>query len=121
MMTIMPESKENLLVVRATEKLTSKDYEEVFIPELTKLIDQFGKIRSVIYLDPDFDGWELGAMWDDAKFGLKHRKDFEKIAVVGASKWIEWGIRLGNHLMEGQMKTFDKDQLDEALAWSKTN
>ncbi len=34
MIKIMSETEDNLLVVKATEKLTAKDYEEVFIPKI---------------------------------------------------------------------------------------
>ena len=68
--------------------------------------------------DP-FDGWELGAMWDDTKFGIQHRKDFEKIAVVGGSKWLEWALKIGAHFMEGQVKTYKDPELQEALTWVK--
>ncbi len=38
MIEIMSETEGNLLVVKATEKLTAKDYEEVFIPKINQLI-----------------------------------------------------------------------------------
>jgi hypothetical protein len=80
--TIKQETEGRSLVVKATENLTSQDYEKVFIPQLNQLIDKFGKIRVVFYLAENFTGWELGAAWDDAVFGIQHRHDFEKVAVV---------------------------------------
>ncbi len=38
MIEIMSETEGNLLVVKATEKLTARDYEEVFIPKINQLI-----------------------------------------------------------------------------------
>ena len=43
MITIMQETEGRTLVVKATESLTSQDYEKVFIPQLNQLIDKFGK------------------------------------------------------------------------------
>ena len=40
MIEILPETQGNTLVVKATAKLTSKDYEEVFIPKLKELIQE---------------------------------------------------------------------------------
>ena len=56
-------------------------------------------------------------MWDDASFGMKHKDQFEKIAVVGAPKWVEWGTKLGGHFMSGTVKTFPADQLQAARDW----
>jgi hypothetical protein len=117
MLELLPESRADILVLRASEKLTALDYEEEFIPLLEKLIRQYGHARVLLYLDEDFQGWEAEALWDDAAFGLRHRSDFEKIAVVGAPAWLEWGIRIGNTLLEGEARTFGPDDLSEALAW----
>ena len=119
MIAILPESEGNVLVVRATQKLTKRDYEDVFIPKLDQLIQQHGKIRVVMYLDSSFEGWELGAMWDDATFGLKHRNDFERVAVVGGARWLGWATKLSSHLMEGQLRNYDASSLQEAILCAK--
>ena len=40
MIEILDKSKENVLLVKATGKLTVDDYENVFIPKLNELIDK---------------------------------------------------------------------------------
>ena len=119
MIEVMPESSGAFLAVKATEKLTDADYKEVWIPKLEALIKQFGKINVLLYLAKDFNGWELHAGWDDMVFGVKHRNDFKKMAVVGAGPWTEWGTKLAAHLMGGEVKTFSDAQLQEALDWAK--
>ena len=74
-----------LVKVIASGKL-SRDSYEFFTPELDSLIEQNGKIRllfEMIY----FEGWTLGAAWEDLKFGCKHFSDIERVAVVGDKKW----------------------------------
>lgn len=117
MIEIMSESKGKVLGVRLTGKVTDQDYEKTFIPALEKLLAEHGKIRCVYYMDEDFKGWEIGAMWDDAKFGVKHRDDFEKIAVIGGPKWAEWGTKLASHVLSGEVKTYSGDQLSDAWKW----
>ncbi len=119
MLEILPETEGNLLVVKASQKLTTKDYEEIFIPTLNKLIEQHGKIRILMCLDNSFSGWELGAMWDDAKFGIEHRKDFEKIAVVGGPKWVDWCTKIGGYFMSIDVNTADASGFQKALDWIK--
>ena len=118
MIAIMPETESKTLVVKATEMLTSQDYEDVFIPQLKQLIDKFGKIRVVLYLDDDFTGWELGAAWDDAIFGIQHRHDFEKVAVVGDKKWVEWATKVGSYFMDGQVATYKSAEFQDAVFWA---
>ncbi len=117
MLEVMPESTGKILWLRASGKLTDEDYREVFIPRLEAVIKEWGKVRLLFHLDPDFAGWELGAMWDDLKLGLKHRSDFEKMALVGAPAWADALTKLFAHFMPGEVRTFLREHLAEAWIW----
>ncbi len=117
MLEIMPETKGDTLVLRASERLTAPDYEQVFIPALETVIGRHGKARLLLFLDEGFRGWEPVALRDEAAFGLRHRNDFEKIALVGGPAWAGWGARLGNVFLEAPVRTFGPGELAEALAW----
>jgi hypothetical protein len=119
MVTVLPGSDGKVLGIRVAGKLTTKDYEEVMIPQLEGLIKQYGQARFLCYVDETFAVLELGAMVDDAKFFLKHKNDLEKLAVVGAAKWIEVLTRLFAHVMPGEVKTFSGEQLAAAWEWIK--
>lgn len=117
MFQIMPESQGNILGLRATGKLTDQDYQEILIPRLEALIKRHGKVRLLCFMDEEFAGVEAWAMWDDAKFFLPHKDDFEKMAIVGGPKWIELIMKLFVPLMKGEHKTFSAGQLSKAWKW----
>ncbi|MFA5109928.1 MAG: STAS/SEC14 domain-containing protein [Desulfobaccales bacterium] len=117
MLEILPESQGNILWVRARGKLTDRDYREVFIPRLEAIIQEHGKVRLLFYLDPDFDGWSVGALWEDLKLDWKHQSDFEKIAVVGAPRWAEVVTKIFARFMAGEVRTMLREQLAEAWEW----
>lgn len=117
MIEFMQESRGNTLALKASRKLTEDDYASVLIPKLDALLREHGKLKVLFYMDESFEGWEPGAAWDDAKFGIKHRADFAKLAVVGGPRWVEWCMRLSAWIMEGEVKTFDEAQLRDALEW----
>ncbi len=117
MIEIMPESNGSALALKASGKLTDADYKEVLIPRIEEIIKRSVKAKVLLYLPRDFTGWEAHAMWDDASFGLRHRNDFEKLAVVGGAKWVEWATKIASHFMEGEVKAFGEERLQEALDW----
>ena len=41
-----------------------------------------GKVRIVYVLGPEFEEYEGDAMWEDAKLGMHHMFDFERVGVV---------------------------------------
>lgn len=120
MIEILPESKGNLVGARATGSLTHQDYEEILIPHLKKMMRASGKVRFLLELGQDFEGWTLEALWDDAKFGWSSRKNFERVALVGGSLWMDLGAKAGGLLMDGELRTFGTDRLQEAWDWIRS-
>ncbi|WP_221029103.1 STAS/SEC14 domain-containing protein [Actomonas aquatica] len=113
----LPSPSEDTLVFSATGILSARDYESDFAPRIEQAIAKQGKVNLVLHLDENFEGWDFGAMWDDARFGYKHRHDFKHIAVVGAQAWFKWAMQLGSKVLDGEFRTFEEGQLDEAIAW----
>jgi SpoIIAA-like len=117
MITISPQSKGNILIISATGKLTDQDYKEVLIPRLEAIIREHGKARLLLDMGDKFHGWEPAAAWDDARFGLAHRNDFEKMGVVGGPKWVEWALKIGAVAISGEIKNFPSSEREAAMRW----
>ena len=115
MIEILPESSNDLLVTKATGKLTTEDYEKVWIPALDEILKNNKKIRAVCWFSPEFKGWEAGAIWDDAKFGIKHRNDIAKMAILGGPEWVVWATKLSAHFLKGTIKTFESKDFQAAV------
>ncbi len=104
-----------LLTLSVKGKLEHEDY-QVMVPMLESAIE--GVKDPIIYALIDcteLEGWELRAMWDDLKFGLKHRSDFSKIALIGNKSWQSWATKVGGWFISGETKFFDNEH--DALAW----
>jgi hypothetical protein len=117
MIKVLPESKGNILVLAAVGKLTDEDYKDVLIPRLESIIREHGKARLLLDMGDQFHGWEAAALWDDARFGLTHRSDFEKMGVIGGPKWVEWGLKIAALVMSGEIRSFCSSEREEALRW----
>lgn len=119
MIKVLPESTGNILVLRAVGKLTDQDYKDVLIPRLDSIIREHGKARLLLDLGDDFQGWEAAALWDDTRFGLTHKNDFEKMGVIGGPKWLDWGLQLATMVISGEIRSFSPGEREEALTWIK--
>lgn len=115
---IMNESTGNILGIRASGKLSGASYRDVLAPRIQSLLGQFPTLRVLFLMDEAFDGWSLGAAWANTIFDVKHRRDFEKIAMVGAPKWEEWCVKTAARpLIKGEIQTFRLDELTQAWQW----
>jgi len=117
MIEVLPKSHDNIIGIKASGKVTDQDYKEVIIPKMDDLLAQHDRGNFLYYLSNEFEGFELGAMWDDLKYATSHSDKFDKIALVGGPKWVEWTTKVCKPLVSAEIKTFEEDQLDEAWNW----
>ncbi len=117
MITILPESHDNVIGIKASGKITDSDYKEVLIPKVDEILSKYDKSNFLYYLSDEFEGFELGAMWDDMKYGMGHHEKFDKIAFVGGPKWMEWSSKLFGHFVGCELKTYKSDELNNAWDW----
>ncbi|MEA1914713.1 MAG: STAS/SEC14 domain-containing protein [Campylobacterota bacterium] len=106
------------LTLKVVGKLTHEDYMKI-----TPIIDaalegvKDPKINALVDIE-SLEGWDLRAAWDDFKIGLKHGGYFEKVAIYGDQKWIEYGVKISSWFMSAKVKQFQA--MDEAIAWINT-
>jgi SpoIIAA-like len=120
MLTVSDESSGNILILEARSKLTDEDYKQLLIPRLEEIIREHGKARLLLDMGDEFEGWEPKAAWDDARFGVAHRRDFEKMAVIADRRWVEWAFKISAPFISGEMKAFAPSERAEAHRWIKT-
>ena len=96
-------------------KLSREDYER-FVPEIEKLILQYGRIR-VLATMHDFHGWDAGALWEDIKWNARHFNHIDRLAIVGYASWHKWITGLFRPFTSAKVRYFTLEHLDEAHQW----
>lgn len=91
MIEILPESTGNIPGFKASGKLSDADCKQVLIPVLKAILAEHDQARVPMLAGEDFEGWDLKAAWDDAKFGMAHQGDLGRVAMVGPPRWVAWG------------------------------
>ncbi|HET6878681.1 MAG TPA: STAS/SEC14 domain-containing protein [Pirellulales bacterium] len=112
---IHEESEGKVFAIKLSGKLSKQDYEH-FVPETESRIKQHGKLRMLVEMH-DFHGWELGALWEDVKFDVKHFSHIERLALVGETKWEKGMAAFCKPFTTAKIRYFDTAQRDQALAW----
>lgn len=103
------------LLFKALGKLNHDDYVALMpVLELKLAEAAHPKIRAFVDAE-EIRGWEPRAAWDDFKIGLKHGREFSKIAIFGHRDWMDWAARIGGWFVTGEVKHFE--DRDAALAW----
>jgi hypothetical protein len=116
MLKILPESQADILGVKLTGMFNPQEYKELLIPHLKAILQEHGRVRRLLHLDEDFQGWDLEALGQDG-FGHRHLDDFQKIAVVGGSWWLSLELKLLATMINGELRNFSRAELHEAWTW----
>lgn len=120
MLEVMSESEGGILGIRARDTLTEDDYRRVLVPQLESTLKHADKIRVLFCMDETFRGWGAKAAWANTCLDVRRRKQFEKIAVVGAPTWEEWCLKLARLLIAADIRTFKLQQLQLAWTWLRS-
>lgn len=105
------------LTFKVLGTLTHEDYEKM-TPFLDAALESVSEPKINVFVDiTEFENWEFRAAWDDFKIALRYGSDFEKIAIFGTVKWLEYGIKLSSWFVSGEIQHFDTKE--EALSWLK--
>jgi len=104
-----------ILVVHVSGKLAKADYEH-FVPEFERPVRQNGKLR-VLFDMAGFHGWEVGALWEDVKFDIKHFADIERLAMVGDKKWERGMAAFCKPFTKATIRYFNHAEAAKARVW----
>ena len=119
MLKIMNGLPDNVLGVTAEGKITGTDYETVLIPAVENKLKAFKKISMLYQLRDHFTGFDLNAMLDDAKIGMKHLSAWEKIALVSDHELINTFAKFFGYMFSCELRIFKNYELDDAKTWIK--
>jgi hypothetical protein len=117
MLEIIQGMPENVVAVSASGKVTGEDYEYLLIPLIEGKLKTHEKIRVLYVLGQEFTDFTAGAMWDDAKIGLRHLTAYERVAMVTDVNWIAGAVKFFAFILPCPVRIFGNDKLSEAMAW----
>lgn len=115
MYLLSEESPQHVIALRVFGKLTAEDY-DTLVPALEERVRGMAQVNLIVELE-DFQGWDLDAAWADLKFGLEHNRHIDRLAVVGERGWERWMTRIASWFMHGEVRYFDRENIDDAWAW----
>ena len=108
---------DNVIAVDCTGQVTRADYEKVLIPLVDSKLKIYEKVRLFYRAGAGFEGIDIGAMYEDAKVGFGHLRQWERAAVVTDIEWIRLAMKGFGFLMPCPFKVFSLVQEPDARHW----
>lgn len=117
MFKIINLDSDNIVIVEASGKISKQDYIDVLVPFLDKIKDEGKRVKFLFRTDVDFDGYTVGAAWEDFKVGVHHFRTIEKCAIVSDVVWFRNVCKFFAPLIPCLVKIFDNEDFEEAKKW----
>ncbi|MCS0503689.1 STAS/SEC14 domain-containing protein [Ancylobacter mangrovi] len=107
----------NVVAVRASGQISSKDYETVLTPKVEAAFATHGKVSVYYEVEGDTLGFEPGAMWADLRLGMGHITGWDKVAVVTDIPWLRHATEFFRFMMPAEARVFGLTEADAARTW----
>jgi len=117
MLTELDNMPSGAIGFRASGKVSPDDGLKALSPAIEAARNGGKKLRFLYLAGPEFDGYESGHIWDDAVFGSRHFRDFERLAFVSDQAAYRRAVAMLEGLMPTALKVFRMRELDQAKAW----
>ena len=119
MYRVLDDSTGNTVGIQVKGILTQDDY-SVLIPYFENLIIECGPLNLLCDMT-GFDGMEIEAFWEDFNFGIRHLRDFKRMAIIGDQRWLHWFTTVIRPFVKTEMKYFPPEELIDAWTWVKSS
>ncbi len=116
MITIETHTDESIIAIKASETLSKKDFNKL-APALKDFI-KLNQHPHLLMVLERFRGWDdKASFWEDLKLDAEFIGEFDRIAIVGETKWQKWGTNLLDSLTNNELRFFDIKNADGAWLW----
>ena len=101
----------------ARGQVTAAEYERVLVPDVEAAFALNRKLRLLYVIGEDFTGFDPGAMWDDAKLGMRHVSGWDRVAMVTDVPWLRMTATAMGFVLPAEFRLFPLSALEAAKNW----
>ena len=117
MITQLEGVPENIAAFKATGTVDRKDFENVVIPVINKLVKKYDELNYLMLIDTPLKNFTGGAWMEDLLIGIKKLTKWKRAAIITESDAINWFTDVFSYLAPGEFKGFYPEQLPSAIEW----
>ena len=120
MLQRIPDVPECIDALAAIGTLTRQDYEQSIEPILDEARRGSRRIRLLVQLGPEYEGYTAGAAWEKTANAFRSPsllRLLDGYAVVTDLHWLHEWTHLMGFLLPFPLRVFGNDERDEAIAW----
>ncbi|GAA2496894.1 STAS/SEC14 domain-containing protein [Streptomyces sp. NPDC059506] len=113
---LLPESR--VVVVEVDQPLRTQDFEALALTA-DSWLETHTELAGLVVHVREFPGWEnIGSLLRHVRFVRDHHRKIRRVALAADSRLADLVPRLANHFVQAEVRRFEYDELDDAVAWA---
>lgn len=120
MLQRIPGLPDRIAAFEAVGTVSADDYASVVEPLLDEARSEGRRLRILLRLGPEYEGFTAGVVWGKAEAWMRHPtlwRQIEGYALVSDIGWIDEFVHITSFLVSFPMRVFGDDDFAEAVAW----
>jgi hypothetical protein len=117
MLELLPDFPHNVIAVRASGKVTGREYRKILLPVDEEKRCTYSSLNLFYQFTPDFAGMDASGMWEDTKLDLSHWHGWGRIAIIADHPIIRFGARMAAFVLRRPVRVFTNSEASVARAW----
>lgn len=118
MITKINNVPETLVAFRASGEITSDDFKNMVMPEVSKFTEKYQYLNYMLVVDTGLSNFSAGAWLNDMVLGLQELKNWHRAAIVIDNDAVDAATKVFNTVTIGEFKVFKHQELNEAITWA---
>jgi hypothetical protein len=115
---LLPES--GVLVVEPHGPLRPEDFDALALT-VDPWIEAHGELRGLVVHAREFPGWEsLESFFRHLRFIRDHHRRIRRVALCAGGRLAALAPTLAEHFVKAELRHFDHDEIEAAIAWAGT-
>ena len=115
--TVIGGLPDDVIGLDAEGVIEARDYDEVIVPLIERKLREYDRIKLLYRVGRGFERYTAGAIWSDARVGIKHFTRFSRVALVSDVVWIRHSVRLFAPMIPAELHVFADAEIEAAKAW----
>ena len=117
MLELLPNFPDHVIAVRASGKVTGREYQEILLPVDRRKRRNRTSLNLFYQFTPEFTGMDMRGMWEDTKLDLSHWRGWGRIAIIADHRSIRFGARMAAWVVRRPVRVFANAEAAAARAW----
>ncbi|HKQ87072.1 MAG TPA: STAS/SEC14 domain-containing protein [Candidatus Acidoferrales bacterium] len=111
-------TESGVIVIDVKHALSAQDFDVLSLTADT-WIEAHGAIQGIVIHAREFPGWDnLGSLIRHIQFIRDHHRNVKRVALAADVKLASLVPKVAEHFVQAQVKRFEYDELDLAIAWA---